>query len=264
MRMLINYLDWSHNMKKITTLLLVLLLGFVLVACDAINEYVESVRPEVFAPEVTLAEAEFMAMIDILDDASVAISNQRMFDSTFEDRKASGVVVKKTTGQLNQTYYALTSDYAVKDSLTVTVFVSPTESVTGNVLNPDSLIYESSIKVISFQTNKALEVVELKSFDEDILSLKSRTIFSIATPISNAYYNIVTNPASIMGIQGEMIIHGTNLNQGTLGSPLYLKETGELIGINVKYSTTAGGRPEVLINEALFINHVIEIVESFL
>nr|WIF88660.1 hypothetical protein QOL21_01080 [Acholeplasma laidlawii] len=67
-----------------------------------------------------------------------------------------------------------------------------------------------------------------------------------------------------MGVYDNRIVHGTNLNPGTLGSPLYLKSTGELIGINVKYSFTAGGRPEVLINEAIHINRVIDLVEGYL
>src|SRR5690606_27627412 len=108
--------------------------------------------------------------------------------------------------------------------------------------------------------------VELNEFDDSIELLKTREIFSIGTPITLGYFNYVTNKALIMGNQGNILIHGTNLNYGQIGSPLFLKSTGQLIGINTKYSTTAGSqqRPEVLINHALFVNRVIELVEGYL
>lgn len=251
-------------MKKILNILVFGLLILVLSSCLSVENYVDSMRPVTYAPALTENEAGFIEMIPALKKAGIAISNTATFDEAPETRKGSGVIIKKVEGTLTTTYYALTTQWVVEKSLTVTVHTADNESLTAVVLNP-KLTYDAdeNIALISFTTSKDLGVITLEALDPSV-SLESLTIFSIATPISTGYLNFVTNPALIMGVYGSRIVHGTNLNPGTMGSPLYLKSTGQLIGINVKYSSTAGGRPEVLINEAIHINKVIELIEGFL
>ncbi|MFA7417736.1 MAG: serine protease [Acholeplasma sp.] len=251
-------------MKKLLSLVVVGCLILLLSSCSALTEYIESVRPVTHAPALTTNESAFVEMLPELKNASISITNSGTFNGESDTRKGSGVIVKKVEGTTQTTYYAITTQYVVEGALTLTIYVSPTESVSGVVLNA-KLTYEADedIALIRFTTSKVLSVVELKTIDLS-RSLDNLTIFSIATPISNGYYNYVTNPALIMGVYGNRIVHGTNLNPGTLGSPLYLKSTGELVGINVKYSYTSGGRPEVLLNEAIHINKVIELIEGYL
>ncbi len=252
-------------MKRLWIGIIMVLFLVTLAGCQTVNDYVDRLRPVVFAPQVTSEEAEFIEMVKTLKGASVAITNTIVDGQTSETRRGSGVVVKQTDGGiLSDTYFVITTQWVVEGALSVTVYVNSTTSVSALVLN-STLTYETDedIAVISFQTTVELHVVELAPL-EDINALDTRQIFSIGTPISTGYFNFVTNPAAIMGIQGNMLIHGTNLNLGQIGSPLYLKETGQLVGINTYYSTTAGTRPEVLINQAIFVNRVIELTAGVL
>lgn len=251
-------------MKKVLNILLLLVFVITLSSCAALEEYADNIRPITYAPALTESEAGFIAMLPELKLAGIAVSNTAIFQDESQTRKGSGVIIKKETGGLSTVYYALTTQWVVENSLTVTIFTENGTSISAQVLN-SKLSYEADedIALIRFSSSEDLHVVELKRIDEAVL-LDNLTIFSIATPISTAYLNFVTNPALIMGVYDNRIVHGTNLNFGTLGSPLYLKSTGELIGINVKYSFTAGGRPEVLINEAIHINRVIDLVEGYL
>ena len=251
-------------MKKVLNILLLLVFVITLSSCTALEEYADNIRPTTYAPALTESEAGFIEMLPDLKLAGIAVSNTAIFQDESQTRKGSGVIIKKETGGLNTVYYALTTQWVVENSLTVTIFTENGTSISAQVLN-SKLSYEvdEDIALIRFSSSEDLHVVELKRIDEAVL-LDNLTIFSIATPISTAYLNFVTNPALIMGVYDNRIVHGTNLNFGTLGSPLYLKSTGELIGINVKYSFTAGGRPEVLINEAIHINRVIDLVEGYL
>lgn len=251
-------------MKKVLNILLLLVCVITLSSCAALEEYADNIRPTTYAPALTESEAGFIEMLPELKLAGIAVSNTAIFQDESQTRKGSGVIIKKETGGLNTVYYALTTQWVVENSLTVTIFTENGTSISAQVLN-SKLSYEvdEDIALIRFSSSEDLHVVELKRIDEAVL-LDNLTIFSIATPISTAYLNFVTNPALIMGVYDNRIVHGTNLNPGTLGSPLYLKSTGELIGINVKYSFTAGGRPEVLLNEAIHINRVIDLVEGYL
>ncbi|WIF88659.2 S1 family peptidase [Acholeplasma laidlawii] len=251
-------------MKKVLNILLLLVFVFTLSSCTALEEYADNIRPTTYAPALTESEAGFIEMLPELKLAGIAVSNTAIFQDESQTRKGSGVIIKKEDGRLNTVYYALTTQWVVQNSLNVTIFTENGTSISAQVLN-SKISYEADedIALIRFSSSEDLHVVELKRID-DALSLDSLTIFSVATPISTAYLNFVTNPALIMGVYDNRIVHGTNLNPGTLGSPLYLKSTGELIGINVKYSFTAGGRPEVLINEAIHINRVIDLVEGYL
>lgn len=251
-------------MKKVLNILLLLVFVITLSSCAALEEYADNIRPTTYAPALTESEAGFIEMLPELKLAGIAVSNTAIFQDESQTRKGSGVIIKKETGGLSTVYYALTTQWVVENSLTVTIFTENGTSISAQVLN-SKLSYEvdEDIALIRFSSSEDLHVVELKRIDEAVL-LDNLTIFSIATPISTAYLNFVTNPALIMGVYDNRIVHGTNLNFGTLGSPLYLKSTGELIGINVKYSFTAGGRPEVLINEAIHINRVIDLVERYL
>ena len=109
------------------------------------------------------------------------------------------MIIKKETGGLNTVYYALTTQWVVENSLTVTIFTENGTSISAQVLN-SKLSYEvdEDIALIRFSSSEDLHVVELKRIDEAVL-LDNLTIFSIATPISTAYLNFVTNPALIMG-----------------------------------------------------------------
>lgn len=251
-------------MKKVLNILLLLVFVITLSSCTALEEYADNIRPTTYAPALTESEAGFIEMLPELKLAGIAVSNTAIFQDESQTRKGSGVIIKKEDGRLNTVYYALTTQWVVQNSLNVTIFTENGTSISAQVLN-SKISYEADedIALIRFSSSEDLHVVELKRIDDE-LSLDSLTIFSVATPISTAYLNFVTNPALIMGVYDNRIVHGTNLNPGTLGSPLYLKSTGELIGINVKYSFTAGGRPEVLINEAIHINRVIDLVEGYL
>ena len=251
-------------MKKVLNILLLLVFVFTLSSCTALEAYADNIRPTTYAPALTESEAGFIEMLPELKLAGIAVSNTAIFQDESQTRKGSGVIIKKEDGRLNTVYYALTTQWVVQNSLNVTIFTENGTSISAQVLN-SKISYEADedIALIRFSSSEDLHVVELKRID-DALSLDSLTIFSVATPISTAYLNFVTNPALIMGVYDNRIVHGTNLNPGTLGSPLYLKSTGELIGINVKYSFTAGGRPEVLVNEAIHINKVIDLVEGYL
>lgn len=252
-------------MKKILSLILISMLALTLAGCD-LDEYLSKLRPDAYAPAVTEDEAEFIAMVQELETAVVAIENTYKQDNN-QSRRGSGVVVKVEAGLLTNIYTVLTSQWVVEDALSLNVYVTSLQSYPGVVLNYQaSYDANSDIAVVTFETNRELSVVELNEFDDSIELLKTREIFSIGTPITLGYFNYVTNKALIMGNQGNILIHGTNLNYGQIGSPLFLKSTGQLIGINTKYSTTAGSqqRPEVLINHALFVNRVIELVEGYL
>jgi len=250
-------------MKKMFKIFISLALLLILTSCQDIIDYAEEIRPVYHAPVLTLEEANFVEMLPPLIDAGIAVTNTSPLNTETGTRKGSGVIFKQVENGLSNTYYALTTQWVVENALTVKVYLG-NETVDATVLNP-KLEYDANedIAVIRFTSNNNYGVVQLKPIEEDRL-LNSLTIFSIATPISNAYFNFVTNPATIMGVYDTRIVHGTNLNPGTLGSPLYLYDTGEIIGINVKYSHTAGGRPEVLINEAIHINQVIELIEGYL
>jgi hypothetical protein len=251
-------------MKKVLNVMIFGFLILMLTSCTQLNTYVENIRPVAYAPALTDSEAAFVEMIPDLKKAGISVVNSGNFGGEFETRRGSGVVVKKESGVLGTTYYAITTQWVVEASLTLTVHVTPTDSVTAIVLNSKiDYAYDEDIALIRFTTSIDLGVVELNRIDAE-RSLDNLTIFSIGTPISNGYFNYVSNPAIIMGVYGNRIVHGTNLNIGTLGSPLYLKATCELIGINVKYSQTSGGRPEVLLNDAIHINRVIDLVEGYL
>ena len=251
-------------MKRVLNLMFFGFLILILSSCAQLNTYVENIRPVAYAPALTESEAAFVEMIPDLKKAGIAVVNSGNFGGEFETRRGSGVVVKKEEGVLGTTYYAITTQWVVEASLTLTVHVTPTESVTAIVMNAKvDYAADEDIALIRFTTSVDLGVVELVRIDEE-RSLDNLTIFSIGTPISNGYFNYVSNPAIIMGVYENRIVHGTNLNVGTLGSPLYLKSTGELIGINVKYSLTSSGRPEVLLNDAIHINKVIDLVEGYL
>ncbi len=250
-------------MKKIWVLTLGLLSLFLLVGCATYQNIYDNLRPDVYAPELTLTESEFVEMVKILKSSSVAISNTYTEGLESVIVRGSAVIVKKEASGFGFIYHAITTQSVVTKSLVVKVLVTPTTQVDGSVLNP-KLTYASDedIAVVRFQSNEDLTAVEMLPL-EDISSIDTRQIFSIGTPISNGYYNYLSNPAAIMGIQGNILVHGTNLNYGMIGSPLYLKETGQLVGINTYYSTTIGGRPEVLINHAIVINQVINLTESY-
>ncbi|WP_025725070.1 serine protease [Acholeplasma granularum] len=251
-------------MKKVKHLFILVIGLLLLTSCVAVDEYIEQYKPIAYAPELTLEEVSFIDLIQEKKKSGISINNLYATDTGNKTRRGSGVIVKKEEGTLIHRYYALTTQWVVENTITLTVNISPTENVVAVVLNP-KLNYDKDedIALISFTSNKNLTPITLEPLIEDT-NLDSLEIFSIATPISNGYFNYPTNPAIIMGVFDNRIVHGTNLNIGTLGSPLYLKETGQLIGINVSYSTVAGGRPEVLINEAIHINQVIELVKGYL
>lgn len=251
-------------MKKIWLITLGLLSVFLLAGCATYQDLYESLRPDVYAPELTPTESEFVEMVDILKNSSVAISNTYTEGLESVVKRGSAVVVKKVVSGFETTYYAITTQSVVTGSVIVKVLVTATIQVDATVLNP-KLTFESDedIAIVRFQSSVDLTAIEMTPL-EDISSIDTRQIFSIGTPISTGYFNYLSNPATIMGIQGNILVHGTNLNYGMVGSPLYLKETGQFVGINTYYSTTIGGRPEVLINHAIVVNQVISLTESYL
>ncbi|HLS99892.1 MAG TPA: serine protease [Acholeplasma sp.] len=251
-------------MKKIFLVLLSLIMMLGLSACDQIDELFAGLNPEVFAPDVTSGEAEFIDMVAELKNTVVALSNT-IVENNNEVRRASGIIIKKEEGALFHKYYILTSQYVVAGKSSIKVHTTPTENIDGTVLNVKTdYEQDEDIALVWFESSKNFDVYEVSRYSGTVESLNTRFIFSIGTPLSLSYYNYVTNPASIMGYDGNILVHGTNLNFGQVGSPLFLKETGELIGINVSYSLTTGARPEVLINRAIFINRALDLVEELI
>src|SRR5690606_13927674 len=118
--------------------LFLILLSFVLIlglsACDQIDELIASLNPQVFAPDVTSDEAEFIDMVAELKPTVVALSNT-IIENNNEVRRASGIIIKKEEGALFHKYYILTSQYVVANKPTVKVHTTPTENFDGIVLN---------------------------------------------------------------------------------------------------------------------------------
>ncbi len=250
-------------MKKIFKITFVLLITLLLVSCSGFGNYKfsDGQFKEIYSPSVTQDEVSFIDMVSELSPSSVAIT---FLDSLLKPSRVSGVIIKKEESYLNSTYYVITALTPLINSTNIKVYTSPTNQYVGTLIsNKTEVIEDEDIAVISFVSNAKLKPIPLKGYNKEYTSLISNTIFSIGTPVSNQYFNILTNPAAIMGVRDNIIIHGSNINFGQLGSPLYLKETGDLIGINIKYSTTINHtRPEVLINHAIIVNKIIELVSE--
>ncbi len=241
-------------MKKIALLILVLFLSLTLMSCNLSFEF----PGEVYAPSITQEEADFIGMVKELKKSTVAILN----NSVEPARYGSGIIVDNPDEANNSVYYVITTQYNVQNADTVTVYLSRLETVIGTVVGRrETYDFDEDIVLIKITSFMELEPIELIE-TPDLETINMKSIFSIGTTINTAYFNYLTNPAQIMGIQDNIIVHGTNLNSGQLGSPLFLKENGRLVGINIAISDVVHERPEVLINRALSINSVIEIVEE--
>ncbi|MFA5692100.1 MAG: hypothetical protein WC907_00660 [Acholeplasmataceae bacterium] len=251
-------------MKRILNIIIILLITLTLTACFDLNNYTPQNNNEVYAPSITLEENEFINLIEDLKPSNVAITS---LDSDNKEQRASGVIVKKESKTLSNTYYVITVMEVAFESSDIKIYIRPSKYFNGTLLNPVNS-YEPGdevVAVLKFEASEELPAINLIPYPNEYNKLITNTIFSIGTPVSNGYFNYVTNPAAIMGIRENIIVHGTNLNYGDLGSPLYLKETGMLIGINIKYSTTtSNNRPEVLVNQAIIVNRVIELVEGII
>lgn len=242
-------------MKKVLTLITLLLLIMTLSACAGFSFEFPG---EVYAPSITEEEADFIGMVKELKASSVAIINT----SVTPNRYGSGVIVENPLEANDSTYYIITTQYNVEDAQTVTVHLAQNDSLSGTVIGSQEVYdLDEDIALIRIVSYKKLTPVELLPI-EDLESINMKSIFSIGTAINLSYFNFLTNPAQVMGIQDNIIVHGTNLNPGQIGSPLYLKENGRLIGINVAISSVINERPEVMINKAISINQVMTIVES--
>lgn len=242
-------------MKKILSFILVLSMLLLLVGCKLPSFEMPSI--DVYAPSITENEADFIGMVAELKTSTVAIYN----DDVTPVRYGTGILLHKE-GDSNLIYYVLTTQSNVKDTDEVTVYLAQTQSVVGTVIGrKDDYATDEDIALIRITVTSMVTPLELTPL-ADIDSVKYKTIFSIGTVINVAYFNFLTNPAQVMGIQNHLIVHGTNLNPGQIGSGLFLKQTGQLIGINISISSVTQERPEVLINRAISINKVIELVEE--
>ncbi|VEU82906.1 S1 family peptidase [Acholeplasma hippikon] len=224
-------------MKKFITLILSLSLVFSLIGCA--NKV-----------PVTADEFEFSEQIQTLSKHVVAVDG-----SLSNDKKiASGLLVKKENNGLTYTYFVITSYDVVEHVNQIYVYVNKDQGYKANLVKKDEAL---EIAVVSFETSTALEVATLTKL-ENIEGLVGREIYSIGTPINTSYFNMPTSPALVSKVNDNLIIHSTNLNNGMLGSPLILKSSGKIIGINVYYSTFENERPIFRINHALVIDRVID------
>jgi S1-C subfamily serine protease len=242
-------------MKKILSIVTLFLLAITLSACA---DFSFEFPGEIYAPSITEDEADFIGMVRELKASSVAILNT----SVTPNRYGSGVIVENPDEADDSTYYIITTQFNVENATNVTVYLAPNDSMNGIVIGAQE-VYELDedivlVKIVSIKKLTPIELIPI----EELESINLKSIFSIGTAINLAYFNFLTNPAQVMGIQDDIIIHGTNLNPGQLGSPLYLKEDGRLIGINIAISSVINERPEVMINKAISINQVITIVEG--
>lgn len=241
-------------MKKLLSFILILFMMVFLVGCDLRFDFP---KIDVYAPSITEDEADFIELVEELKESTVAIYNTAVTPV----RYGTGIIIHKE-GDSNLSYYILTTQSNVKNADEVTVYLSQTQTVTGTVIGrTDDYAQDEDIALIHVTLVSMVKPVVLQPiYDIEIINYKS--IFSIGTVINVAYFNYLTNPAQIMGIQDHIIVHGTNLNPGQIGSGLFLKQTGQLIGINISISSVTQERPEVLINRAISINRVIELVEE--
>src|SRR5690554_2450549 len=185
-------------MKKMFKLLISMALLLILTSCQDLIDYAEEVRPVYHAPQLTLEEAASVEMLPPLIDAGIAVTNTSSLNTETGTRKGSGVIFKQVENGFSNTYYALTTQWVVENALTVKVYLG-NETVDATVLNP-KLEYDANedIAVIRFTSNNNYGVVQLKPIEDDRL-LNSLTIFSIATPISNAYFNFVRSEERRVG-----------------------------------------------------------------
>src|SRR5690606_10671797 len=108
-----------NNMKKILTLITLLILTLTLSACESF----EFMFPgDVYAPSITEDEADFIGMVRELKSSSVAILNT----SLETHRYGSGVIVENPLEANDSIYYIITTQYNVEDATTVTVHLSET------------------------------------------------------------------------------------------------------------------------------------------
>lgn len=203
---------------------------------------------------VTTDEFEFSEQIASISKSVVYMESRSISDK----RIASGVVFKKINMGLTNQYFAVTSLSITELNTTIDVYLSSQQTVTGTVIKTSN---DLELAVISFEATNNLTAATLSNV-EDPADLLAREIFALGTPIQSSYYNMPTDPARVSKVDGSLIIHSTNLNNGMLGSPLILKSSGKIVGINVFYSTYENTRPISRINHALLINEVVEFIKG--
>lgn len=201
---------------------------------------------------VTSDEYEFSEIIKSLSGSVVSIESSGLSTKNI----GTGIIYEKATEGIINTYYVLTATEVVNNILNIKVYISETTSYGAVVIGK----YDE-ISVVKFESTQNLKPINLEKI-ENPDNLLAREVFSIGTPISQSYYNMPTNPARVSKINEDIIVHSTNLNNGHLGSPLFLKTTGQLVGINISYSTYINDRPIDRINEALLINTVIDKINN--
>lgn len=230
-------------MKKIFYSILIVFSVFLVTACANV---VAPLNPE---------DTQFTTLIKDLTPGVVAVTNES------SNLLGSGVIVKKDSNFLENTYYVVTAQEVVENSLSIKIKTATSEYV-GTVINKVSYYTEeTNIVVVTFKSSSEHKVIPMTKID-DLDNLLGREIFAIGTPLNTNYFNMPTEPAIINLVKENILVHSTNLNFGLIGSPLFLKSTGQLIGINVYYSTSENGRPIARIQHAVNINKVMELLEE--
>ena len=245
--------------KKLTVLLVAILMVFALVGC------IDTRAEDAYESPITYEQLR-IDMIQSVEPSVVAVQTDNGF--------GSGVIFDKVaTATVGEYLYSVLTNYHVVDGGgEMKIYYGDAATAIPAQDYQGSVLYD--IAVVRFVSSVNFPAIDIPPISENITIeiVKGQDVYAIGTPSDLENFNYVTSGVVSLtsqtynGINGLAIMHDAELNPGNSGGPLF-NLNGDVIGINVAKDawipTETGDIAAEGLNYSLNINTIAPIIRGF-
>ncbi len=249
--------------RKLTALLIVVLMVFTLVAC------VDTRAEDPYESPSTYEQTR-IDMLQAVEPSVVVVQAEGGF--------GSGVIYQKEETDIDgeYLYYVITNYHVIEDTILedgeISIYFGDEQNTIFAQDYQGSQIYD--IAVVRFVSPLNFTALDIKPISEDIKTeiIVGQDVYAIGTPNDLLNFNYVTSGVVSMAsqsynnINGLALMHDAELNPGNSGGPLF-NLSGDVIGINVAKDTWIPTETDTIpadgLNFALNINTIAPVIRGF-